>query len=154
MKILSFSMVFLATCIVLETASAEEGKRPGHRREAGGKVEGQQQKGQGGPRAGGRDPAVMVARMMEQFDNDGDEKLDVMELTAMLTAMRERTGMQRGGTQRGAGQGTRRGPRPQNGLPGGKAGQSGEKAPSGRLGRGRIGGVDVGGQRPKRPKAE
>ncbi|MFK7737019.1 MAG: hypothetical protein AB8B50_13370 [Pirellulaceae bacterium] len=32
----------------------------------------------------------VVSRMLEQFDLDGDEKLDVKELTKLLTAMRER----------------------------------------------------------------
>lgn len=43
-------------------------------------------------RLAGGDPAKIVARMMDQFDKDGDEKLDVTELTALFTSMRERSG--------------------------------------------------------------
>ncbi|TWT82654.1 hypothetical protein CA13_41170 [Planctomycetes bacterium CA13] len=37
-----------------------------------------------------RDPAKMVARLMKEFDQDGDKKLDSSELMALLKAMRER----------------------------------------------------------------
>ena len=43
-------------------------------------------------RLAGGDPARIVARMIEQFDKDGDEKLDKAELTALFTSMRERSG--------------------------------------------------------------
>lgn len=58
-----------------------------------------------GPQQGLRDPAEMVARLMQQFDKDGDKKLDAKELTAALTALRERgRGMQqRAGQRPGAG---------------------------------------------------
>lgn len=37
-------------------------------------------------------PEEMVKRMMENFDEDGDKKLDASELEKMFTAMRERRG--------------------------------------------------------------
>lgn len=40
--------------------------------------------------AGQIDPAILVARMMKEFDADGDQKLDVQELTKLMTAMRDR----------------------------------------------------------------
>ncbi len=43
-------------------------------------------------RFGGGDPAQIVSRMIQQFDQDGDEKLDVSELTALFEFMRERAG--------------------------------------------------------------
>ena len=86
-----------------------------------------------------QDPKQMVARMMQQFDKDGDQKLDVRELTELLIAMRDRRGgnagpagiqgrpMQRNGQRQGARQGGRQ--------PGGDA-------------------AKPGGDRPKRPKAD
>jgi EF hand len=38
------------------------------------------------------DPSKIVERMMQEFDKDGDQKLDSKELTALLTSMRERMG--------------------------------------------------------------
>ena len=43
-------------------------------------------------RLGGGDQAKIVSRLIEQFDKDGDEKLDASELTALLSYMRERAG--------------------------------------------------------------
>lgn len=43
-------------------------------------------------RLGGGDQAKVVSRLIEQFDKDGDEKLDASELTALLSSMRERAG--------------------------------------------------------------
>lgn len=74
----------------------------------------------------------MAKRMMEQFDKDGDRKLDSTELVAALTAVQERMAGRRPGTRPDArgGEARRRAPR------GGDA----NKAP--------------GGDRPRRPNAE
>ncbi len=81
-----------------------------------------------GRRVQQRDPAKMVARIMTEFDKDGDEKLDKTELAAWLKVMRERRG-----------QGMR---------PGGKAGK-------GKAGKGKRGSEGrPGGELPIRPEAE
>ena len=115
--------------------------------------------GQGGPGGamGQRDPAEMVARMMSEFDQDGDQKLDATELTALLQNMRSRRGQAMGqgpGQRRGAGQG-----RPGAGQGGGRPGGAGQGRPGGRPGgKGRRGGDEeqdvAGGKVPKRPAAE
>ncbi|MBB3205595.1 hypothetical protein FHS27_001399 [Rhodopirellula rubra] len=66
----------------------------------GGPGRGQARDGEQRRQRGGmadRDPAQMVGRLIEQFDKDGDEKLDSTELTALLTMMRDRRGGQMGG---------------------------------------------------------
>ena len=42
--------------------------------------------------AGQIDPARMVERMMQEFDKDGDQKLDATELTALLSKLRDLRG--------------------------------------------------------------
>ena len=78
----------------------------------GGKRKGQkgQRSEQGPPRAG--DPSELAARMMTEFDQNGDNKLDATELTAMFTSMRERRAERagqgkgpRGKGRKGAGEG-------------------------------------------------
>ena len=86
------------------------------------------------------DPAKMVERIMGQFDKDGDSKLDANELTAMLTAMRER-GM---GRAFGAGQG-----RPGQ-KPGDDRGQQGKRKRGGKDGD-QTDASEAGGDRPVRP---
>lgn len=111
--------------------------------------------GQGRPQ-GDRDPAQFVARMLEQFDKDGDKKLDLRELTALFTAMRERRG---NGGQPGAGGPGRPGDgRPGDGRPG--AGRPGDGPGRGQKGNGQRrrpdadDAGDAGGAKPKRPPAE
>lgn len=85
--------------------------------------------------AGKIDPAVMVARLLKQFDADGDEKLDLGELTKLMTAMRDRR--QSGGM---------RGRELDNGNRPKRPSQSGNRpTPTG---------GEQGGDRPVRPKAE
>ena len=59
--------------------------------------------GQGRPagQLGMRDPAQMVAMMMQRFDSDGDQKLNAEELAALLSFMRERQGGAMGGPNGG-----------------------------------------------------
>ena len=87
-------------------------------------------RGPGGPQ---RDPAKMVARIMGEFDKDGDEKLDKTELASWLKAMHQRRG-----------QGMRRG---------GKRGQ-GKPGAEGKRKRGGDASGTPGGDLPKRPEAE
>ena len=89
-----------------------------------------------------RDPAQMVARLMQEFDKDGDQKLDVQELTAALTFMKNR----RSGSDRpGSAQRTQQGQRGPRNSPGGRKGTNGKQ------GRGDKAGVP-GGAKPKRPE--
>ncbi len=62
-------------------------------------------KGPGGKGQGGRpSPAAMAARMIQQFDTDGDQSLNASELTAAIAAMRSRRGNGgKGPGNRGAG---------------------------------------------------
>lgn len=74
----------------LEGRPGFEGKRP--------------QRGEGFQRPGfAGNPEQAATMMIRQFDTDGDEKLDVKELAAMMTAMRERGAamMGRGGANPG-----------------------------------------------------
>lgn len=108
--------------------------------------EGRQGKpGQGRPGPGGdRDPAQFIARMLEQFDKDGDKKLDLRELTALFTAMRERRengGRPPGAAGPGRGQGEGKGRKPE-GADGKRRRPDGEKA------------GEAGGDKPRRPPAE
>ena len=90
------------------------------------------------------DPAQMVGRLIQQFDKDGDQKLDATELTALLASLRER------GRGMGAGRG---------GRPGGQqAGAGGKPANAQQRGKGRRRGETdpgdsdvVGGDKPIRP---
>lgn len=91
----------------------------------------------------GGDPTQMISRMLQEFDQDGDQKLDIRELTALMTAMRDR---------RMGGQAGQRG----QGGPGMRPGSGG---PGGASQRGRRGSQSdpnetAGGQRPRRPTAE
>ena len=67
--------------------------------------------------AGGFSPEQMVARMIEEFDADGDEKLNAEELQKMMMAMRERRGA---GMQRRPGGQGRPSPRDTSASPGGE----------------------------------
>ena len=67
--------------------------------------------------AGGFSPEQMVARMIEEFDADGDDKLNAEELQKMMMAMRERRGA---GMQRRPGGQGRPSPRDTSASPGGE----------------------------------
>ena len=57
--------------------------------------------GAAGKQGGDRDPAKMDSVMMQKFDKDGDKKLNVEELTAMMTSMQERRAQQGGKAGKG-----------------------------------------------------
>ena len=158
MKRIGFLVAVLALgCFSAFTEAEPPGKQggPGAGQRGQRSARGGQQAGQG---AGQRDPAKMVQVMMQRFDTDGDQKLDTKELTALLTAMRERGGQAgRGGGQGQQGQAGRRGGPGQAGQ--GQAGQAGKgNRPQGAAGgrRGQQGQEKAapGGQRPRRPGAE
>ncbi|MFG0286644.1 MAG: hypothetical protein ACF8CQ_00625 [Rhodopirellula sp. JB044] len=109
MKIPAGIAAFLFAVLFACQTQAQPPNRPGGDRERGnGQARGGEQRRQRGG-MGDRDPAEMVGRLIEQFDKDGDEKLDSTELTALLTMMRERRGGR--GEQGMEGQGARRGGR-------------------------------------------
>ena len=92
-----------------------------------------------GARRGQIDPAQIVARMMKEFDQDGDEKLDLTELTSLLTDLRDRRGETFAKIRENAGEGKGRA----NGRPDGARGKrDGEKQ------------ATAGGETPKRPPAQ
>lgn len=92
-------------------------------------------KGPDGKRAGGEGRGMapnqeMIARIMQQFDKDGDKKLDAKELTALLTQMQN-------SRAQGTGRNAKTRPDP--------------KGASGGLNRGGDKTGEVGGDRPRRP---
>lgn len=106
---------------------------------------GQRGMGRGQDGAAQRSPADMAAKMMKEFDKDGDSKLSTRELVALLTAMQERRAA---GGMAGA-NGQRKGPgQKPEGAGGGKAGGKGQR------GKGQGDKPVGGGQKPKRPDAE
>lgn len=131
---------------------AQNGERPqrgerGQRGPKGQGAEGQRQRPQAG-QGQQRDPAELAARMMKEFDKDGDNKLNPQELVALLTSMRDRRmsadgaagGGQRGGRgQRPEGAGKGGGPKAGGPKAGGKGSQRTSQAGT------------PGGQKPKRP---
>ena len=103
--------------------------------------QGGQQQGRGGMMG---DPKQFAARLIEEFDKDGDNALNARELAAALTAMRERRG----------GQG---GPPGQGGQGKGKGGQGGAGKGKGGAGKGKGAGnndAPSGDVKPKRPEIE
>lgn len=140
MKYTTPIVAVLSVVLLAGTCTAEP---PGRQR-------GERAKGANGqPRPGGgaeRDPKQMVARMMKEFDKDGDSKLNAAELTAMLTSMRDRRG---GGKRPGGASGRKPGAGPQQKGPG----NNGQK-PAGNRKRGQNGNGKPGGQAPKRPASE
>ncbi len=80
---------------------------PQEEEEGRGKGKGKGGKGKGQGRGG--DPAQMAARMIEMFDKDGDDALNVKELTEALTAMMERRGAGKGKGKGGEGRGKGKG---------------------------------------------
>jgi len=158
MKYMTPALAILCVALIAFDSSAEppaRGKANG--KQANGKqgrsADGQRRSRDGTQRPGqqrpgaDRDPAEMVARIMREFDKDGDKKLNVAELTAMMKSMRDRRGGQRPGPGANGPQG-RRG-----------AGKDGRQRPSGADGKqrrrsGEDNKAKAGGERPKRPAAE
>ena len=98
-----------------------------------------------GVEAGKRDPAKMASVMMQKFDKDSDQKLNVEELTAMMKFMQERRGQQ----GEGAGKGDAAGKE-------GGAGKKGRQRPGAekRSDGKSVDDKEVGGVTPRRPPAE
>lgn len=136
MKKLILSLSIVSIALFTFDASAKEPGERGRRGSADAGADGAR-RGRGGPGAD-RDPAQLVSRMMQEFDKDGDQKLDSTELTALLKSMRDR----RGGAARSGG--------PSGARPGQKK--------QGAEGRGRrsndTDSARAGGERPKRPRSE
>lgn len=132
----------------------DKGANPGAERGQRGEREGRGERGmqgrgmQGRDAAAGqqRDPAELAARMMKEFDKDGDSKLSSRELVALLTSMRDRR--MSGDGAAGPGQRMGKGQRPEGpGKGGPKAGGKGQK------GKGQDQAGTPGGQKPKRPNS-
>lgn len=132
MKRIILSVTVASMVLFAGTAMAE---KPENGNKGKGAKAAEFRRGLGGPQ---RDPAKMVARIMTEFDQDGDQKLDKTELAAWLKVMGERRA-----------QGMRRAGKPGNGKPGkGKLGAQGRRL----LGDGD--GATPGGDVPKRPDAQ
>ena len=128
MKLLCVSSslaLFMATSLLVladdqptDTDKAE-GKARAQRFRSGDQPNGEGKPGQRRPGqfAGGFSPEQMAERMIEEFDADGDEKLDATELLKMMTTMRERRGA---GMQRRPGGQGRPSPRDRSASPGGE----------------------------------
>lgn len=93
MKLYKMASACLALGLLTPVVSAEEKPQRAERRNSEAKP--------GGPAA--KDPAEMVAKMLSEFDSDGDSLLNTRELTAMFTAIRQRSLQARAG-QSGQGQ--------------------------------------------------
>lgn len=128
------AIAVMTLVILLGTSVCSAQKPDSPRRKGEGAAKGQRGEQRQGRQGG--DPAQMVARMMQEFDKDGDQKLDSKELAALLTSMRER---------RGGGPGAQRG-----GRPGGQQGRPGAQ----RQRRGDGNAENAGGRRPQRPSEE
>ena len=117
-----------------------EGKGKGGKGKGEGKAGGAGKgKGQpGGPGGANRDPAEMAKRLISEFDKDGDNALNVRELAAALTAMRDRRGPSGGVPGDGAGKGK------------GGAGKGGAGKGKGGAGKGQPAAGE--GVKPKRPE--
>jgi len=123
MKRLILSLALVSAALFVTTATADKPANKGKGKRANA------QEGRRGPQ---RDPAKMVARIMTEFDKDGDEKLDKTELAAWLKVMHQRRGAMRKGGKQGKG----------------KAG------PGGKRRRGGNDNATPGGERPNRPESE
>jgi len=81
MKFYTLAAACLAFGLLASVVSADEKPQRAERRNSGAKP--------GGPSA--KEPAEMASKMLSEFDSDGDSLLNARELTAMFTAMRERS---------------------------------------------------------------
>ena len=132
MKFYKLATACLAFGLLTPLVFAEEKPQRAERRNSDAKP--------GGPAA--KEPAEMVAKMLSEFDSDGDSQLNARELTAMFTAIRERSLQARAG-QSGQGRGRagqgKQGPsragqgKPNSGRrgPGARNAQSGQNQPPG-----------------------
>ena len=139
----SIVAILSVALIAFECSAAPPGGPRGEKGKNANEQRGERGKGAAGKGQGPgaqRDPAQMVARMMKEFDKDGDSKLNARELTALLTSMRERRGS---GEKPGQAAGQRR-------AQGQKPGAAGK----GQRRQGADGKKTPGGERPKRPAAE
>ncbi len=84
MKRIILSVTVASMVLFAGTAMAE---KPENGNKGKGAKAAEFRRGLGGPQ---RDPAKMVARIMTEFDQDGDQKLDKTELAAWLKVMGER----------------------------------------------------------------
>ncbi len=149
MKYTTPFVAILSVALIAVSCSAEPpGRQRGERAQG---ANGQRRAGEGQRPGGGaqRDPQQMVARMMKEFDKDGDSKLNTRELTAMFASMRERRSS-------GEGPGASAGRKPGAGQQQRGAGKGGQKPGAnrqrGQKGEGKPG--RPGGQKPRRPVAE
>lgn len=81
MKRLILSLAIASTTLLATTASAENPEKAAQKKRPAA-AEGR----------AGRNPEMMVARIIEEFDKDNDQKLDKTELAAWLKAMQQRRG--------------------------------------------------------------
>ena len=130
--------------VLMSFATAEcdaQGKKEGKRAVQGNKGEGaQRRKGQGQ-----RSPKERVKRILQQFDKDGDEKLDEQELIAMFVAMQSRDRRQ------GKAGGNRTGKGPSGKRPSGKGDRPGKGKGKGKGKKGKTKTEDSSEFTPKRP---
>ena len=120
MKFYKLATACLAFGLLTPLVSADEKPQRSERRNSGAKP--------GGPAA--KEPAEMVAKMLSEFDSDGDSQLNARELTAMFTAIRERSLQARAG-QSGQGRGRAGQGKPNSGRrgQGARNAQSGQNQP-------------------------
>ena len=149
MKTITLTIAFIFALSIAANCDAQRPDRDGKRKGAGEQAGGQQSAP--GQRQRAIEPAAMSAKMMKQFDKNGDNKLDVTELTAMFTSIRENRGGRDGrtgqdgqqGMQGNSQQGTR-GESRSRGRGEGRSPEDADGAPSrgGKRGAGRGGSED------------
>ncbi len=164
-SILSLALIASLATVSLAQPPGRDGDRPQRGRgdaAKGDAAKGDSVRGKGEARRGGNrpegmdrrggpmmqaDPEVVAAKMMEQFDKDGDSKLNSNELVALLKSLRERMQSGRQGMQGRPGAQGARGQRPD-----GMQQRRGERQGQGKRTRGRDGAdATPGGDKPKRP---
>lgn len=145
MKHITTVVALVCVATIATECQAQRPGRGGQRARSQGEQR-QRQRPQG-QRPGAGDPAQVAARMLANFDKNGDMKLDGSELAAMFKSMRENRGQ--------AGQGNMQGRRAQDGR---GAGEGRPSRSGGRQGgrEGRRASDETGGAgfRPRRPTGE
>lgn len=130
---LTLVMALTGTLLATDTFAGPPEKDAGSGRPAFGQRDGagrRNREGRPGPGRPDINPEQFVARLMQQFDKDGDQKLDAKELTSMFTAMRERRGGGPGMMGRpGAGKDGARRRRPDTDNPGTAGGDKPKRPP-------------------------
>ena len=95
---LSMAAVLAFPGVSLADQQDQSQKRERFRANLGGDRPANARPGRGDQVQGGQmDPQMVVSRMLKQFDVDGDEKLDIDELTKLMISLRDRR--QSGGMQ-------------------------------------------------------